>query len=193
MTSIARVPQAADLVGCLAVTSGSGAWHVRRSVLIDGFARLRLDVRWLSGGDPHRGLRPGRRPTRRGLRHRPPDRMSCWPETFDATPDAASIRFLRGRQSLRGTSVHFIDAWVYAHPDEPDSRTRRAIRSAVRHCGSTPASCSSTSRSTAAGQATTSDSSPTSSPSRSPAVPTPLASKVGSRVIGRRRHGGAPA
>jgi endonuclease/exonuclease/phosphatase family metal-dependent hydrolase len=37
---------------------------------------------------------------------------------LDATPDAASIRFLRGRQSLEGTSVHYIDAWAHAHPDD---------------------------------------------------------------------------
>lgn len=38
---------------------------------------------------------------------------------FDATPDAASVRFLRGRQSLAATSVHFVHAWAFAHPVEP--------------------------------------------------------------------------
>ncbi len=38
---------------------------------------------------------------------------------FDATPDAASIRFLRGRQSLDGLSVSYRDAWDSVHPDEP--------------------------------------------------------------------------
>jgi endonuclease/exonuclease/phosphatase family metal-dependent hydrolase len=38
---------------------------------------------------------------------------------LDATPDAASIRFLRGRQSLDGTSVHYIDVWAQMHPDDP--------------------------------------------------------------------------
>src|SRR5258705_143247 len=33
---------------------------------------------------------------------------------FDATPDCASIRFLAGKQSLAGTSVHFRDAWAEA-------------------------------------------------------------------------------
>jgi endonuclease/exonuclease/phosphatase family metal-dependent hydrolase len=37
---------------------------------------------------------------------------------FDAVPDAASIRFLRGRQSLEGQSVCYRDAWDSAHPDE---------------------------------------------------------------------------
>ena len=37
---------------------------------------------------------------------------------LDATPDAASIRFLRGRQSLHGASVHYIDAWAQAHPGD---------------------------------------------------------------------------
>lgn len=38
---------------------------------------------------------------------------------LDATPDAASIRFLTGRQSLEGVSVCYHDAWESAHPDEP--------------------------------------------------------------------------
>ncbi len=33
---------------------------------------------------------------------------------FDATPDSASIRFLSGKQSLAGMSVHFRDAWAEA-------------------------------------------------------------------------------
>lgn len=33
---------------------------------------------------------------------------------FDAAPDRASIRFLTGRQSLNGQSVHFRDAWEEA-------------------------------------------------------------------------------
>ena len=36
---------------------------------------------------------------------------------FDATPDAASIRFLTGRQSLEGESVCYRDAWDSAHPE----------------------------------------------------------------------------
>jgi endonuclease/exonuclease/phosphatase family metal-dependent hydrolase len=38
---------------------------------------------------------------------------------FDAVPEAASIRFLSGRQSLEGESVCYRDAWASAHPDEP--------------------------------------------------------------------------
>ena len=38
---------------------------------------------------------------------------------LDAVPDAASIRFLRGLQSLGGTSVRYRDAWETAHPSEP--------------------------------------------------------------------------
>ncbi len=38
---------------------------------------------------------------------------------LNAGPDAASIRFLTGRQSLAGTSVRYEDAWAVAHPDEP--------------------------------------------------------------------------
>lgn len=38
---------------------------------------------------------------------------------FDAVPDAASIRFLSGRQSLDGVSVCYRDAWASVHGDEP--------------------------------------------------------------------------
>lgn len=38
---------------------------------------------------------------------------------FDATPDAGSIRFWTGRQSLEGTSVCYQDAWEAIHGDEP--------------------------------------------------------------------------
>ena len=38
---------------------------------------------------------------------------------FDATPDAASMRFWRGRQSLGHTSVCYRDAWEHTHPDDP--------------------------------------------------------------------------
>jgi endonuclease/exonuclease/phosphatase family metal-dependent hydrolase len=38
---------------------------------------------------------------------------------LNAGPDAASLRFLAGRQSLAGTSVRYEDAWEAIHPDEP--------------------------------------------------------------------------
>lgn len=38
---------------------------------------------------------------------------------LDAGPDAASVRFWKGHQSLRGTSVRYEDAWEVQHPDEP--------------------------------------------------------------------------
>ncbi|RZQ65782.1 endonuclease/exonuclease/phosphatase family protein [Amycolatopsis suaedae] len=38
---------------------------------------------------------------------------------FDATPDAASMRFWRGLQSLCGTSVRYRDVWEWLHPGEP--------------------------------------------------------------------------
>jgi endonuclease/exonuclease/phosphatase family metal-dependent hydrolase len=38
---------------------------------------------------------------------------------LNAAPDAASIRFLSGAQSLEGTSVRYEDAWAATHPDEP--------------------------------------------------------------------------
>jgi endonuclease/exonuclease/phosphatase family metal-dependent hydrolase len=38
---------------------------------------------------------------------------------FDATPDAASMRFWLGRQSLGEVSVCYRDAWQHLHPDDP--------------------------------------------------------------------------
>jgi endonuclease/exonuclease/phosphatase family metal-dependent hydrolase len=38
---------------------------------------------------------------------------------FDARPETASMRFWTGRQSLEGTSVHYLDTWEHSHPDEP--------------------------------------------------------------------------
>jgi len=38
---------------------------------------------------------------------------------FDAPPDAASVRFWRGRQGLGDTSVCYRDAWEHTHPDDP--------------------------------------------------------------------------
>jgi endonuclease/exonuclease/phosphatase family metal-dependent hydrolase len=37
---------------------------------------------------------------------------------FTANPEAASVRFLTGRQSLEGTSVCYRDAWESTHPDD---------------------------------------------------------------------------
>jgi endonuclease/exonuclease/phosphatase family metal-dependent hydrolase len=38
---------------------------------------------------------------------------------LDATPDAATIRFWMGRQSLGGMSVCYRDAWGSLHPEDP--------------------------------------------------------------------------
>ena len=38
---------------------------------------------------------------------------------LDATPDATSIRFLCGLQSLDGLSVYYRDVWAAIHPDDP--------------------------------------------------------------------------
>ncbi|MDQ4054947.1 MAG: hypothetical protein M3237_19950, partial [Actinomycetota bacterium] len=35
---------------------------------------------------------------------------------FDAEPTSASVRFWSGRQSLKGRSVAYRDAWELAHP-----------------------------------------------------------------------------
>ena len=37
---------------------------------------------------------------------------------FDATPDAGSVQFWRGRRSLEGTSVGYQDAWETVYPDD---------------------------------------------------------------------------
>jgi endonuclease/exonuclease/phosphatase family metal-dependent hydrolase len=38
---------------------------------------------------------------------------------FNAAPDTASVRFLTGRQSVRGWSVRYEDAWEAVHGNEP--------------------------------------------------------------------------
>lgn len=38
---------------------------------------------------------------------------------FDATPDSASVRFWTGRQSLKGMSVSYHDAWEWLCPNDP--------------------------------------------------------------------------
>src|SRR3712207_8820804 len=38
---------------------------------------------------------------------------------FDADPDAASVRFWSGRQSLGGVSVCYRDTWESANPGDP--------------------------------------------------------------------------
>jgi endonuclease/exonuclease/phosphatase family metal-dependent hydrolase len=38
---------------------------------------------------------------------------------FNASPEAASVRFWRGLQSLDSTSVCYRDAWESTHPGEP--------------------------------------------------------------------------
>jgi endonuclease/exonuclease/phosphatase family metal-dependent hydrolase len=48
-----------------------------------------------------------------------PDRHVVLLGDFDARPDAASMRFWTGRQSLDGTSVSYHDAWESAHGDAP--------------------------------------------------------------------------
>lgn len=45
---------------------------------------------------------------------------------FDATPDAASMQFWRGRRSLDGTSVCYQDAWETLHPTDPGFTFSRA-------------------------------------------------------------------
>jgi endonuclease/exonuclease/phosphatase family metal-dependent hydrolase len=47
------------------------------------------------------------------------DRPAVLLGDFNAGPEAASVRFLTGRQSLDGCSVHYEDAWRAAHPDDP--------------------------------------------------------------------------
>ena len=44
---------------------------------------------------------------------------------FDATPDAASMLFLRGRRAVDGLSVCYQDAWESVHPDDPGYTVER--------------------------------------------------------------------
>lgn len=47
-----------------------------------------------------------------------PDQLVVLGGDLDADPDAASIRFLTGKQSLQGKSVCFRNAWDVVHPGE---------------------------------------------------------------------------
>ena len=57
---------------------------------------------------------------------------------FNAAPDAASIRYLRGLQSLGGRSVHYHDAWAIADSDPgytwtvDNPNTRNVVDAVVR-------------------------------------------------------------
>ncbi len=78
----------------------------------------------------------------------------------DAVPEAASMRFWRGLQSLHGSSVAYQDAWEAVHPGEPGhtftprttrwsrrSNTRWRSRASCRWSragGSTTSSCAAT-------------------------------------------------
>jgi hypothetical protein len=78
-------------------------WERRRAVLRDGLGALRPDVVafqetvWGTDDDQVAGLAGD----------------------FDDPPDAASIRFWTGRQSLDRTSVCYQDAWEAVHPGGP--------------------------------------------------------------------------
>lgn len=47
------------------------------------------------------------------------DRHAILTGDLNAGPEAASVRFLMGRQSLAGTSVCYLNAWDRVHPGEP--------------------------------------------------------------------------
>jgi endonuclease/exonuclease/phosphatase family metal-dependent hydrolase len=53
---------------------------------------------------------------------------------LNADPDAASIRYLRGLQSLQGRSVLYHDTWSIAHPGQAGSPGMRATRGLRRRC-----------------------------------------------------------
>jgi endonuclease/exonuclease/phosphatase family metal-dependent hydrolase len=63
--------------------------------------------------DPERPERRGRREAHRD--HQPrPALPTLIAGDFNAAPDAASIRYLTGLQSLQGRGVHYHDAWAAA-------------------------------------------------------------------------------
>jgi len=47
------------------------------------------------------------------------DRQTILLGDLDAEPDSASVRFLRGLQSVEGMSVCYQDAWERVHPGQP--------------------------------------------------------------------------
>ncbi len=87
---------------------------------------------------------------------------------FNATPDAASIRYLTGQRSVGGRSVHYHDAWAVAARDRASPGTSTTRTPAPRW---TPSSASPT---TGAGS-TTSSSDP-GTPTRTPTATSTLPS-----------------
>jgi hypothetical protein len=45
--------------------------------------------------------------------------MWWWPATSTPPPEAASVRFWTGLQSLQDSSVSYRDAWAATHPGDP--------------------------------------------------------------------------
>jgi endonuclease/exonuclease/phosphatase family metal-dependent hydrolase len=96
-----------------------GAWEERRRVLAEGFRELAPDLVAFQEavvGDGYDQvadiLGPGYHVVHQT------DREAGRGGDLDATPDAASVRFLRGRQSLRGLSLCYRDAWGSTHPGQ---------------------------------------------------------------------------
>ena len=63
------------------------------------------------------------------------DRHTILLGDLDAEPDSASVRFLRGLQSLEGMSVCYQDAWERVHPGQPGPTytSRNALQAAGAH------------------------------------------------------------
>jgi endonuclease/exonuclease/phosphatase family metal-dependent hydrolase len=115
----------------------SGAWDRRRDVLVQGLRELRPDLVAFQEAirtDDHDTaaelLAPSspcsiRRRTSpaTGCAWRSPaagrSRHAILAGDLDAVPEAASIRFLTGLQSLGGISVCYRDEWASLHPDDP--------------------------------------------------------------------------
>ena len=100
-----RVAGAADVPWCTIAVAvpipGEGDAAVHRYDV--GVAAGRRGGPRATGDCPYRPRRPA-----------PPDLPTIIAGDFNAAPDAASIRYLKGLQSLRGRSVHYHDAWDVA-------------------------------------------------------------------------------
>src|SRR5437667_129888 len=81
----------------------NGVWADRRSVLIEGFRALQAVL----------AARVIEERARQSSLH------VVLGGDLDADPDATSIRFWSGRQSLGGMSVCYRDAWESMQPQEP--------------------------------------------------------------------------
>jgi len=101
------------------IDGGAGSWYATMIAEVDGMLVVHHKPVWPYGAERARERHAvaAARAVESALGDA--DRHVILLGDLDATPDAASIRFLTGHQSLDGMSVCYQDAWPAAHPGAP--------------------------------------------------------------------------